>query len=378
MRAGFVFVVGAALAAPAVLAAQGSQAVYARTNALTGFEWRAFNFDSGLSVSRASQWHIPIVAVAPLGRRFSVDVSASYVGSDLTTGTGPAAATESITGFTDTQVRFLYSVQRDRLATTLSFNLPTGQRSVSTSQFAVSGAVGSNFLSFPVATLGTAFGATAGLAYAARAGAWNVGFAGSLRYSGSYEPFADDSLSYSPGMEGRLRLGLDRLLGQRTRVLVGLTGSTFSTDEYSGVGSFVGATWYKPGTRFIGDLALLHLVGRTTVVVAVWDYYRLAGDRPDTSAAATKENVLNAELRVGFPVAARLQLEPTVAFRQYSPGDYRGGRLYSGGLTAHIALSDRLSGQLTGRLDRGWVYAEGRGSADLTGYGFSVLVRFQQ
>lgn len=358
----------------ASLAAQGSDAVYARVNALSGFEVRGFSFDSGLSVTRASQWHLPFAFVAPIGRRLSVDVSASYQSSSLTTLSG----TETITGLTDTQVRLLYTLQPDRLAASLLFNLPTGQRSVPETTFAVSGAVGSNFLSFPVSGLGTAFGVTGGLAFAARAGAWNMGLAGSVRYLGSYEPFSDAAATYTPGIEGRLRAGVDRLVGARTRVLMGLTGSTFSVDEFTGTGAGLDTSNYKPGTRVIADLGVVHVVGKTTFTLAAWDYYRLAGSRNDSTAIATKENVLNVELRVGVRASQRVQVVPLVAFRQYNPGGYRGGRLYSGGATVSVGVSDRVAAQVGGRFDSGWVVAEGGGFANLTGYGASVLVRFQR
>ena len=359
--------------APA-LSAQESDAVYARINALSGFELRGFSFDSGLGVAKASQWHVPLAFTAPLGRRMSFDVSSAYVSSSLTTGGG----TETISGLSDTQLRLLYTLQRDRLAASLLFNLPTGQRSVPESQASVSDAVGSNFLSFPVAALGTAFGVTGGLALAARAGAWNVGLAGSLRYLGAYEPFSDAAATYTPGIEGRLRAGVDRLVGGRTRVLVGLSASTFSTDEFAGTGGGLGTSTYKPGTRLLSDLALVHVVGATTFSLAAWDYYRLAGSRNDVAADSTKENVLNVELRARVRASQRVSFAPLVAFRQYNPAGYRGGRQYSGGATLYLGLSERLSGQLSGRFDRGWVVDSRGGFANFTGYGATLLLRLQR
>jgi hypothetical protein len=364
-----VALIAAALAAAAPLAAQRSDALYSRFNALSGIELRAFSFDTGLSVERASQWHLPIVFVTPLGRRLSLDVSASYVGSSITRTGG---AEETIQGFSDTQLRLLYTVQRDRLATSLLFNLPTGQHSVTQSQFAVSGAVGSNFLSFPVSGLGTAFGVTGGVAYAARAGSWNIGFAGSVRYLGAYEPYSDTAFTYTPGLETRLRTGFDRLLGARTRILVGITGSTFSTDEYGQLDS------YKPGTRIIGDFGLVHVAGRTTLTLVAWDIHRLAGQLADSAIAETKENVLNLEARVGLRASGRLRLEPTVAFRQYNPAGGLGGRLYSGGLMAYLGLSDQLMAQVGGKFDSGWVIGQAGGFATLTGFGATLLVRYQR
>lgn len=362
------------LAGAAPLAAQRSEALYARFNALSGMELRSFDFEDGLSVKRAAQWHIPFVFVAPLGRRLSVDVSTSYVGSTLETTGG----TEEISGFSDTQLRLLYTVQRDRLVTSLLFNLPTGQHSVSTSQFAVTGAVGSNFLSFPVSALGTAFGVTGGAAYATRMGAWNLGLAGSVRYLGSYEPFSDQPATYTPGMEGRIRAGFDRLLGSRSRLLIGVTGSTFSTDEYSSSAATVTDTTYKPGTRIIGDLGFVYVAGKTTIVLAAWDYLRTAGALGGATAQSSKENVLNLELRVAFPVSPRFQLQPSVGFRQYNPAGGLGGRLYTGGLGAFVGVSEHLSAQLSGRFDRGWVIGQAGGFANLTGLGASLLLRYQR
>ena len=360
--------------AAASLQAQASDAVYARINALSGFEFRSFSFDSGLGVSKASQWHIPFAFVAPLGRRLSLDLSASYVGSSLTTGGG----TEEITGLTDTQLRLLYTLQRDRLAASLLFNLPTGQRSVPQSQASVADAVGSNFLSFPVSALGTAFGVTGGLAVAARAGAWNLGLAGSLRYLGAYEPFSDAAATYTPGIEGRLRAGVDRLVGARTRVLIGLSASTFSTDEFAGTGGGLGTSTYKPGARLLSDLALVHVVGATTFSLSAWDYYRLAGSRNDVAADSTKENVLNVELRARVRASSRVSIAPVVGFRQYNPAGYRGGRQYTGGATLYFGFSERLSGQVGGRFDQGWVVDSRGGFANFTGYGATVLLRLQR
>ena len=361
-------------ASPAALAGQASDALYARFTALSGFELRGFSFDTGLSVTAASQWHIPIMAVAPLGRKISVDLSTNVASSTLET----VGGSETVSGLTDTQLRLLYTIGRDRLVSSLSLNLPTGKHSVSTSQFLVGGAIGGNYLAFPVSSFGTAFGATGGLAYATTAGTWNVGLSGSLRYLGSYEPFSDQSLTYKPGVEFRVRGGVDRLVGQSSRVLVGLTASTFSTDQYTGSGSFVTSGSYAPGTRFIGEFAFVRVMGRSTITFAAWDFYRLAGDTNGTQNPATKENVLNAELRLARSLSPRLMVEPLLAFRQYSPADYRGGRLYSAAVTARMSLNDQFSAHVGGRFDTGWAYVAGRGRADLTGYGFTLFLRYQR
>jgi len=356
------------------LAAQGSDVLYARVEALSGWELRGYSFDQGIGAKTVAQWNIPVVVVAPLGRRVSVDLTTHYASGHFESYSG---SPETLSGFTDTEVRFLYTVRRDRLIGSLSFNLPTGRHTVSTSEFQVAGAVGANYLSFPIANFGTGVGVAGGVAYARQAGAWNLGVSGSLRYLSSYTPFSDDTVSYTPGWEGRVRAGADRLLGARSRLLLGLTMSTFSTDTYSGSSAFV-AGWYAPGTRFVSELAFVRVIGRATLTVSAWDFYRLAGLTSTGPNSESKENVFDGELRLAYPVAARLELEPMLGFRQWSPADYRGGRLKSGGLVARARLSDRLSATLAGRYDAGWIYARGSGFAPLRGYGTSLLLRYER
>ncbi|MGH7539049.1 MAG: hypothetical protein ACREMF_10455 [Gemmatimonadales bacterium] len=354
------------------LAAQGSTALYTRWFGLSGFEFQSYSFSGNPGVERASQWSIPIVVVAPLGRHMSLDLTSHVAGTRIT-----GAADASFTGLTDTQLRLLYTLNRDRAVASLALNLPTGKRSLSTSQFQVSSALGSNFLSFPVSNLGTAFGVTGGLAYAVRAGAWNFGFAGSARFAGSYRPFTDTSQNvfYNPGLEGRLRAGADRVIGERSRLLLGLTYSTFSTDEFSGTGTLA-AGFYNPGSRFIGDLGYAYSWGRTTLALTAWDYYRLGGR--SAGGSDTKENVFNIDLRLARQLSQRVTLEPLVGFRQWSPADYRGGRLLTFGLNGRMSLSDRFSAITGARIGPGWVYQPGVGRSDVTATGVSVLIRYQR
>ena len=354
--------------------AQGSDALYARFNALSGWEMRGYTFDPGIGTKSVSQWNVPLVAVAPLGRKMSVDLTTYYVSGRVETYAGTA---ETLSGMTDTQLRLLYTMSRDRLVGSVSFNLPTGAHAASTSQFQVAGAVGSSYLSFPVSNAGTAFGVTGGLAYAQRAGGWNTGVSGSVRYLGSYTPFSNDPLSYQPGIEARIRAGAERVLGREARLLIGATVSTFSTDTYGGSTALASGS-YAPGTRFIGELAFVRVFGRSTLTLAAWDFYRLAGDTSGFSNPDTKENVLNSELRFTQPIARRLRVEPMIAFRQWNPSDYLGGRLTSGGLRVLAALTDRLSAAVAGRYDAGWIFDRSSGRASLQGYGVSLSMRFER
>ncbi|PYO35781.1 MAG: hypothetical protein DMD74_06470, partial [Gemmatimonadetes bacterium] len=80
----------AAASAPVGLVAQGSDALYARLSWLGGFEYRGYSFDPGISVKSVSQWNLPFIAVAPVGRRMSVDVTTYVVSGRITTYAGTA------------------------------------------------------------------------------------------------------------------------------------------------------------------------------------------------------------------------------------------------------------------------------------------------
>jgi len=359
-----------ALAAGRPVAAQ--DALYQRFSAFTGWELRGYRFDGTIPNSAATQWSVPGVIVVPVGRRVSVDLTTYFVHSSLEAADG---RTTDVTGLTDTQLRVVYTLARDRVAASLALNLPTGSSSLSDDEFQVSGAVGSNFLSFPVSNFGSAFGVTGGMAYARTLGDWNVGLSGSVRYLGSYEPFTADTAVYEPGLEYRVRGAADRLLGAQSRLLVGLTVSTFSTDQLSGSAALASG-FYEPGTRLIGELAFTRVVGRSTVTFAAWDFYRTAGQSGAGAEADSKENILNAELRVALP-AGRVEVEPMLAYRQWNPADYLGGRLYSAAVTLRTGLSERLSASVSGRFDDGWITDRLTGGADVRGFGAAVFLRYQ-
>ena len=345
------------------LAGQGTNALYPSASALSGFEFQRYGFDHSYLTRSASQWSIPVVLVTPLGRQVSVDLTTHYAHTEM-----ESNGTVSYSGFTDTQLRLLYTIGQQRAVASLLLNLPTGKHSFTQAQFPVSTSISSNYLSFPVNNLGSGFGVTTGLAYAVPAGSWNIGLAGSVRYQASYHPFTGDTFNYNPGLEGRFRFGADRLVGERGRFMFGETFSTFSTDQFSGTSAFV-SNWYNPGARFITDAGYAYSWGRTSLTLSAWDYYRLAGNSRDTSLTDTKENIFNTELRLSRQLSPRFSIEPLVGFRQWNPAGGTAGRLYSFGTNARFVLSDAVSGVLSGRFGTGW---------GVTATGLSLYLRVQR
>jgi len=354
---------------------QASDALYTRWAGYTGFQFQSYSISVTPS-AKSSEWAIPVVMVAPLGDHMSADLTTHYANAKTT----DAAGDHTLTGLTDTQIRLLYTLNRDRAVVSLSINLPTGQHTLTSDQFRVYTALGTNYLSFPVADFGTSFGATAGVAFATPAGGWNLGASGAIRYSGSYVPLdTNPPTTFKPGIEFRGRLGADRLVGRSSRILVGLTASTFSNDQLTGSGS-LGTGALAPGFRIIGDAGWVSAIGSNTLSIAVWDYYRAKGTfQQDTVTITTNsENILNAEARFSIPASPRVSIQPLVGMRTWSPGR-NGGTFLMGGLSARFGLSDQFSGNVEGRYSSGKALQQ-VGTPQLvsfTGASVQVMLQYQ-
>ena len=346
---------------------QASDALYTRWAGYTGFQFQSYSISVTPS-AKATEWAIPLVMVAPLGDHMSADLTADYANAKVSDGSGD----HTLNGLTDTQIRLLYTLNRDRAVVSLSINLPTGKHTLTSDEFRVYTALGTNYLSFPIADFGTAFGATAGVAFATPAGGWNLGASGAIRYTGSYVPLdTTPPTTYKPGIEFRGRLGADRLVGQSSRFLVGLTASTFSNDQLNGGQLGVGS--FSPGLRFIGDAGWVSALGNNTLSISVWDFYRAKGDLDSTS-----ENILNAEARFAINTSPRLSVQPLVGVRTWSPGQ-NGGTFVMGGLAARLGLSDQFSANLEGRYSSGKALQQ-VGTAQLvsfTGASVQVMLQYQ-
>lgn len=357
-------------ALPTLLTAQTN--LYPQASAVSGVEARQYGFDSKFGVDHVRQIAVPIAIAVPLGRRFSFDIGTWYASTSVkSTGGG----TETFSSLTDTQLRLAYVLGNDAIVASVVVNLPTGKETTTQQQFGIAAGATSNFLLFPVNTYGTAASVTPGLAAATSLGDWNVGISGSLRYTGEYKPFNDGSdpdLKYQPGLEGRVRLGVDRLVG-KGRFTIGGTFSTFSNDELTpGTGS---SGTYSPGNRFIVDASLVAPAGSGTVSFYAWNYHR-ARSSSSNGVIGGKENILTGGVAGAFPLGAKLSLEPMVEARLWSPETGKGS-LYGAGTGLRIQLSPALAFVPSGRVDAGSIRLTDSGSSSsIFAWDASAMLRY--
>ncbi|MEP6571057.1 MAG: hypothetical protein ABJD11_00110 [Gemmatimonadota bacterium] len=367
-----ILLLGAIAAFPAVASAQAVEG--GQSSGITGIQVRRYSFESGSPNAWVRQVAIPFAVMVPIGKRLSVDVGTHYAS---TTVRSSAGSEESLNGLTDTQLRGSYIFGNDALVATLLVNLPTGQEKTSFTKFNnVAGQIASNFLLFPVNSYGSGTSATGGLAAATQFGNWNVGAAGSVRVNASYQPFSDAaqaSLRYKPGVEGRIRLGADRLVGS-SRLEAGVTLSTFSNDEFTGAAASTGS--YNPGTRYIGELGLTSPYKSGSVSLYLWDFYRSNAKDTSTVTVSNRENIFTAGASANFPLSPAVGLRPLIEGRFWS-GAGRSGQLYGGGASLPIGVSPRFQFTPGARYDFGHLETPAvTGSKSIKGWELSGLLRY--
>jgi hypothetical protein len=355
-------------ALPAALAAQ--QNLYPRASAVSGVEVRQYGFDSKFPLDHIRQIAVPIAVAVPLGRRFSFDIGTWYASTTVASDAGD----ETFSSLTDTQVRLAYVFGADAVVASVMVNLPTGKETTTQQKFGVASSAASNFLLFPVNTYGAGTSVTPGLAAATTLGQWNIGLAASVRWSSEYQPYSDPGstgFKYQPGVETRIRLGIDRLVG-RSRLTLGGTFSTFATDQLSGTNQ--GSATYDPGNRFLVDASLLAPAGSGTVSIYAWNYHRATSSSSD-GTVGVRENVLTAGLAGSFPLGARASLEPAVEGRFWSPKS-GSGSLFGGGAGLRIQLSSALAFVPSARVDVGSLRLAGASSSSIFGWDGSAMLRY--
>ena len=335
----------------------------------TGIEARYYHFGQELGVKSLGQLAVPFAVVFPVGR-VTLDAGAWVAATTLTRRDG---ARETVTGFTDTQIRAAYVLGSDAIILTAMVNLPTGAQNLSAAEYAVLSAAASSFLAFPVNAYGSGASVTLGAAGAFRAGEWNLGLAGSARLSDDFTPFKDfdGGFTYQSGLEARVRFGADRLIGNG-KLAVGLTLSTFSDDEFANGAGATGV--YKPGQRVIGEASYTTLIGKATATGYLWDYYRTSGDSAGFSVL-NHENLFAAGIAGRIAMSPTVNLEPGAEFRFTSPAE-GSAILLEISAAARIRLSSRYTVIPVARLDFGRLVEPDPGFGhSIRGGGLSVFIR---
>ena len=334
-----------------------------------GVESRSLRFDGLPGLDRLRQTVVPIGVVIPAGR-FTVDIGSSWVSTRMDRLDGTS---HSVDAFTDTQVRGAVVIGRDVAVATVLVNLPTGLSRASPRDYTVIGAISPGLLGFPAASYASGFSVTSGLAGAVQAGNWSMGLAASFRLGSEFTPYADANgpITYKPGVEGRIRAGIDGLVGQ-SRVSTGITYSTFGDDHFGQSGALRGE--YRPGPRWVVEAALVAPVGASTFELSAWHFRRSAGDSTGSSAR-NRENLTGGEALLSIPLAHWIALEPSVMGRHSNPQAGSAG-MWGGGAGVQLRLASPVTLSPALRFEQGKIEDPAGNEVDLSGWHLSVFVRW--
>lgn len=276
---------------------------------------------------KVSELAIPLFFVVPFTPQFTMDLGTAWASTHSEIG----GTKSDISGLTDTQLRANYTFGADFVVLTAGLNLPTGQSLVKPAQQAAAIRVGSDFLAFPIPSMGTGFGFTGGLAIAKPVGSWNVGAGASLRKSSAYDPFQDGAgtaYHYQPGNEYRVRVGADRTVGTG-RLALGVTYSAFGDNVANG-------SAYNTGNRLITQGSLTNALGPADLTLAAWDIYRASGTLADNSPLGY-DNIANMYVGLGFH-AGSATFEPNVELRNWQQEGMLPSTMYRGGLRTQFRV----------------------------------------
>jgi len=352
---------GAALGASATaVAAQG----IADGSVIAAPQFVSYKFGTGSAAKTVTELGIPFAVILPFGERFNVDVSSSYANVRVST---PAGATSSINGLTDTQVRGNITFGDNLGVITMGVNLPTGQYTVPSGQQEAAGQIGNDFLLYPVPSMGNGLAATGGIAIAAPIGSWNLGLGGSFRHAQVFDAYQVQSgvLRFQPGDEVRVRIGLDRPVGDG-RFAIGATYSKFGNDAAND-------TTFGTGDRALAQASLSLPTGRGDFQLSGWNLYRAQGELVSGSKSPW-ENVANGSLALGFN-AGGLYLQPNVEVRVWQVDGYHAGTLESVGVRLRFNMGPFNVNPSAG-YTMGTLYSQNSGpTTDITGFKGTLLVR---
>jgi hypothetical protein len=326
-------------------------------------QYVSYQLGTGATARTISQLGVPFAVIVPFSDRFNIDISSSYANSQVKL---PGTATSAITGFTDAQVRGNLTLGDNAAVLTLGVNLPSGQYKVPDGQQAAAGQIGNDFLIYPVTSMGNGLAATGGIGFAQSLGTWNLGIGASFRYSTAFDAYQVQTsvLRFTPGNEARIRVGLDRPVGDGS-FNVSVTYSKFGKDQAD-------STSFATGDRALAQAALAVPMGSgSDLLLSAWDLYRGVGQQ--LGASSPWENVGNAGVAIGFQMGD-LYVQPNIEERIWNVDGNKAGLLTNAGVRLRFALAG-LSVNPSATYSFGSLYTIGQPATDVTGFKASLLIR---
>jgi hypothetical protein len=344
--------------------------------------FKGYTFDAGLGPTAAELLIVPVALRIPFSETFQTDIMGAWAQGRVER----EGATYQLDGIVDTQVKMSWTAA-PWMVLSLGVNAPTGNESHDTEEAVVAAVLATDLLGFRESTWGTGLAITSGIATARRMGQWGLGLGASYRMADGFEPASDQEVVYEPGDELRLRLGLDRNIGEAGKLSLGVTVQDFSEDQLDGRNLF------QAGNRLMVDGAYSFRLGSQTWTLYGSRLWREKGDLflaivnsggdvvGDSTVATEKQELLSFGLIGAIPMGSLYRLRPTLDFDVQSregPNQTDVGSGWMLGVGADFPL--RLFGTYDlfprARYTRGNIRGDAGGDFGVSGAEVGLTVRF--
>ena len=329
--------------AAAMLSAGPLQAQATQHSLGVSVNFQGLSFSDAFEIEVANLLMIPIAHRFTANEKFSIDLYAAWAEGRVERENQVFV----LNGPVDSRIRLSYQASPWAILT-LGAALPTGNATHTSNEAVVASVLSSDLLGFNEATWGTGFAITTGVATVHRIGSWGVGLGASYRSADDFKPSADTAFSYSPGNESRVRVAVDRNVGETGKFTGGVTFQTFQSDRLDGRNLF------QAGDRVRVDASYAFRAGSSTWNAFVANIWRSDGDLSlqlidDTGAVlgdsiitAGSQNMLIVGIGGAVPVGSTVYIHPNVDVRFQSRNDdgfYAGtGWILRGGLDFPLRL----------------------------------------
>ena len=266
LRLGAPLALALSLATPA----QGQYAVGG------GVDYLGYSFEEGLGADAAQLFMVPVAVRIPASSNLVFDVFSAWAEGRVEQDNQVFA----LSGPVDTNIKASFQATPWALVS-VAANLPTGNATHTGEEAIVASVLSTDLLGFRETTWGTGTAITTSVASATTAGGFGLGVAAAYAVRGEFEPSAEDaSLTYQPGNESRVRVGVDRNFGTST-LTAGATFVTYTDDKARGRNLF------QAGNRLRFDASYAFRAG-----AGVWSIYgaNLARENGDLTLDIVDQN----------------------------------------------------------------------------------------
>ena len=237
----------------------------------SGVDYLGYSFDDGLGAEAAQLLMVPVALRVSAGDNLFFDLFSAWAEGRIEQG----GNTLELSGPVDTSIKTSWRATPWATAA-VTVNVPTGDGTHDGEEAVVASVLSTDLLGFREATWGTGFAVTSSLGLARQIGSLGVGVAGAYAVRGEFEPSQDVNLTYQPGNEARIRVGLDRNFGNSTLTL----GGTFINFQEDRVTDDVASdrNLFQAGNRFRIDASYAFRAGAGVWTLYAADLIRENGD----------------------------------------------------------------------------------------------------